>query len=393
MPTFTYEVKEQDGEVQRGTLRGESAEAVARELRAQGYFIVSVEAAARPKVGFAESLKRRVAAPVFYPVSSKHRALFFSSLKALMSAGMGVTEAMSTLSKRTRNRILAHAAAEMAQEAIRGRPMTSVMHKYPAAFTPTALAVMEAGEESGLLEQTAGRLSTYFDKAFEIEQAYRWHTFYPKILLIALVLIPTVPTLVLGSFSSWVSLVLTRSLPLLLGLAIAWYGWRLLVQIPPIKRALDSIKLRLPWFGSLSRRISTGRWARALAMLLAAGVPVHRAMLAAASATDNAAMEEALVREAEGVMHGRTMSEVLAATRHIPDMALDMIGTAERAGSVEDALEKVADYYESETDVGGKQTAMAAGIFFYLLVAVAIAGVVIAFWSSYFNQYADVLGP
>src|SRR4030042_6576622 len=112
MPTFTYEVKEQDGEVQRGTLRGESAEAVARELRAQGYFIVSVEAAARPKVGFAESLKRRGAAPVFYPVSSKHRALFFSSLKALMSAGMGVAEGMSTLSKRTGNRLLAHAAAE-----------------------------------------------------------------------------------------------------------------------------------------------------------------------------------------------------------------------------------------------------------------------------------------
>jgi len=91
MPTFTYEVKQQDGEVQRGTLRGETAEAVARDLRAQGYFIVSVEAVARPKAGFAESLKRRVAAPVFYPVSSKHRALFFSSLKALMSAGMGVT--------------------------------------------------------------------------------------------------------------------------------------------------------------------------------------------------------------------------------------------------------------------------------------------------------------
>ena len=128
-------------------------------------------------------------------------------------------------------------------------------------------------------------------------------------------------------------------------------------------------------------------------MLLGAGVPVHRSLLAAASATDNAAMEEALVREAEGVLHGRTVSEVLAATKHIPDMALDMIATAERAGSVEDALEKVADYYESETDVGGKQTAMAAGIFFYLIVALAIAGVVITFWSGYFQQYGDVLSP
>ncbi len=393
MPQYTYEVREQSGDRRRGTLRGDSAEAVARELRAQGYFVVTVQPTARPSAARAEGFKRRVLAPIFYPVSSKHRALFFSSLRALMSAGMGVSEAMSTLSKRTQNRILAHAAAEMAEEAIRGRPMTSVMGKYPSAFTPAALAVMQAGEESGLLEQTAHRLATYFDKSFEIEQAYRWHTFYPKVLLIALVLIPTAPTLVLGSFGSWLSLILTRSLPILLGVGLVWYGWRVLMQIPAVKRALDAVKLRLPWFGSLSRRISTARWARALAMLLAAGVPVHRSLIAAASATGNAAMEDALVQEAGGVMEGKTVSEVLTATGHLPEMALDMLATAERAGSIEDALEKVADYYESETDVGGKQTAIAAGIFFYLLVALAIGFVVISFWTGYFGQYSDVLGP
>jgi type IV pilus assembly protein PilC len=317
--------------------------------------------------------------------------MFFSMLRALLSSGMNVSEAMGTLSKRTGNRMLAHIAAEMGEEAIRGRPMTSVMRKYPSAFTPAAMAVMEAGEQSGLIEQTAHRLSQYYDKAFETEQAYRWNTFYPKILLIALILIPTAPTLVLGSFSAWVNLVLTRSVPLLLGVAIVWYGWRLVTQLPPVKRALDTIKLWLPWFGSLSRRISTARWARALSMLLSAGVPVHRALVAAASATGNAAMEEALVREAEGVMHGQTVGETLAATKQLPDMAIDMLSTAERAGSIEDALEKVADYYESETDVGGKQTAVAVGIFFYLLVAVAIGFVVITFWTGYFSQYNELL--
>jgi type II secretory pathway component PulF len=73
-------------------------------------------------------------------------------------------------------------------------------------------------------------------------------------------------------------------------------------------------------------------------------------------------------------------------------MALDMLSTAERAGSIEDALEKVAEYYESETDVGGKQTAVAAGIFFYLLVALAIAAVVLSFWQGYFGQYSELLG-
>ncbi len=393
MPTFTYEVKEQDGNVQRGTLEGESVDAVARQLKAQGYFVVSVAPKLSAHTEVAADVERQVLAPVFYPVSSKHRALFFSSLRVLMSAGMGMSEAMRTLSLRTQNRVLSQAAAEMAEAAIAGRPMSTVMRKYPAAFPQVALAVMEAGEESGLIEHTAERLASYFDRTFQLEQTYRWHTFYPKLLLIALIVIPSMPQLILGTFGGWLRMVLGWGLPLLIGIGVLWYGWRLTARVPQLKRALDSIKLAIPWFGSLSRRLSTARWARALSMLLSAGVPVHRSLVTAASACGNSAMEEDLVREAEGVLEGKMVGEVLAASRQIPDMALDMISTAERSGSIENALEKVADYYESETDVGGKQTAVAVGIVFYLLVALAIAVVVIRFWSGYFGGYSEYLSP
>lgn len=129
--------------------------------------------------------------------------------------------------------------------------------------------------------------------------------------------------------------------------------------------------------------MATARWARSLAMLMAAGVPVHRALVAAASASGNAAMERALVREATGVLHGKSVTEVVAASRMMPDMALDMLATAERSGSVEGALEKVAEYYESETDVGGKQTAMVVGVVAYLIIAAIIGGIVISFWYGY----------
>jgi type II secretory pathway component PulF len=391
MPTFTYEAREQTGKVERGTREGESVEAVARELRAKGYFVVTVERVTRQRPEQWETLKRQVLAPIFYPVSSKHRAMFFSSLKALMSSGMSVSEGMSTLAKRTQNHTLKAAAAEMVEEAIRGRPMSAVMGKYPAAFPGVALAVMQAGEQSGLIEQTADRLARYFDRAFESEQMYRWQTFYPKLLLIALLLIPNIKLLIFGGVGAYLHSVFAQSLPLLIAIVALWYGWRLLLRAPQLKRAIDHIKLMLPWFGSLSRRISTARWARALSMLLAAGVPVHRALVAAASATGNAAMEEALVRESEGVLRGQTVSESLAASKHIPEMALDMLSTAERAGSIENALEKVADYYESETDVGGKQTAVAVGLLLYLLLALAIAAVVISFWKGYFGQYDELL--
>jgi type II secretory pathway component PulF len=163
------------------------------------------------------------------------------------------------------------------------------------------------------------------------------------------------------------------------------------LRIPLLRHILDGAKLMLPWFGSLARRIATARWARALSMLLAAGVPVHQALVAAASATGNRAMEKSLVREAEGVLHGRTVSEAVKASRQVPEMALDMLATAERSGSVEGALDKVAEYYESEADVGGKQTAVAMGMLLYLIVALVIAVMVIRFWSGYFAGYGDLL--
>jgi len=393
MPLFTYEVRRPTGQRERGSVEGQTAEAVARELQERGYFVVSVQPVQMPLIerGIWDLFKRRVLAPVFYPVSSKALATYFSSLRALLSAGMSISEAMRTLSHRTRNRTLAHAAHEMLRAAVDGQPMSSVIRKYPAAFSPATIAAIEAGEQSGLIEQTAERLAKYFDRSFELEQTYRWHTFYPKLLVIAAVLIPTAQVLVLQGFQPWLRVVLIRSLPILLAIAIIWYGVRLMLRVGPLRHVLDYIKLLIPWFGSLARRMATARWARALSMLLAAGVPVHRALVAAASATGNKAMETTLAREAEGVLHGSTVAEVVRVSRQIPDMALDMLATAERSGSVEGALDKVAEYYESEADVGGKQTAVAMGLLLYLIVALVIAAMVIRFWSGYFAGFGELM--
>jgi len=75
----------------------------------------------------------------------------------------------------------------------------------------------------------------------------------------------------------------------------------------------------------------------------------------------------------------------VVASRVVPPMAVDLLSAAEKSGSVEDALDKVAEYYESETEVGGKQTAVAVGTGIYLLIAALIAGVVIKFWLGYFR--------
>ena len=126
-------------------------------------------------------------------------------------------------------------------------------------------------------------------------------------------------------------------------------------------------------------------------MLIRAGVPLHQAILAAAATSGNSEVERSLVEAAGGVQKGEQLADVFARLRYMPRMAKDMVATAERAGSVEEALDKIADYYESETEIGGKQTAMMIGVLLFLLAAVIIGSIVIKFWSGYFGQLANAV--
>ena len=392
MLRFAYEVRQSNGEIQRGLMEAESAQTVERHLIAQGYEILSLHpvvtpVAARPW----EPFTRRVLAPILYPVSSKMLAQFFVSLRVLLSAGMTLAEAMLTLSRQSRNPTLKRAARQIAEAAARGRPMSSILRRYPAAFSPATMAAIDAAEESGMMELTADRLSKYYDRTYQLELTYRWQTFYTKILLVAALVLPTVPTLVLQGPALWFAELWHRALPWLLAIIAVWYGWRVLVRIPVLSQGIDRLKLLLPWFGSLARRMGTARWARALSMLSAAGVPVHRALVAAAAACGNKAMEASLLREADGVLRGRTLAEVARASREIPEAALDLLAISERSGSTEDVLDKVAEYYESETEVGGKQTATAVGVLAYLAIAFYIAMIVIQWWGAHLQGVSGMI--
>ena len=391
MARFAYEVRGPTGQTERGTLEGKNTQVVTRALQAQGYFVLSVRPAATTRPSDQRERLRQSVAAIFYPISSKSLAIFFTSLRVLLSTGMNVSQAMRVLSEQTGSPMLAEAAREMSEEAARGRPMSEVLTRYAAAFSPTTVAVMQAGEESGMVEQTADRLAKHYDRSFQLEQSYRWQTFYPKLLVAAAILLPTVPALILGGFGAWLRLLLSRSLPLVVGITIAWYGWRALRNIESISEAIDRLKLSLPWFGKLARKTATARWARALATLSSAGVPVHRAMVVAAAASGNKAMEKSLVKEAHRVLEGRSLTEVIAASRAVPPMTVVLLTAAERSGSYEQALEKVAEYYESETEVGGKQTAVAVGMGLYLLIALIIAIMVISFWGGYFHSFLQYM--
>jgi len=393
MPLFRFEARDGGGTNISGELEAASEREAARQLHSQGYFVVRLLRKKGSAAALPSGLWRGVLEPVLRPVGSKALAVFFSSFASMLASGMSMHEAAANLAERAPGRTLRRAAREMAEAALRGQPITTIAPHYPAAFPPFVIAILEAGGASGMLEGAMKRLADYFSRAHELELQFRFETFYPKLLIIALILIPTLPTLVMQGIHAWLREVLTRSLPWVIAIVAAWYGWRLLMRVKLLRLGVDRVKLSIPMIGSIVRRNAVSKWCRAMAMLYGAGVPLRTAVETAGSASGNAALAARTQALAYKVMEGQPVSAIMAESGDFPDMAINMMITGERSGSVEASLEKVAEFCEAESLTAGKQTAVLVGVLFYLAVAAAFAFFVLSFWMGYYGGLLQMAEP
>jgi len=403
MQTFRYEARTNTGERVRGDLEAESERGAVEKIRQMGYWVVRLKqtAAARERLNWHQFLARGYFSFIFHRVNAKGLAIWYRSLADLLDAGMNLHEAALTLSQRTSNRTLRQVTREIVEHALRGEPMSPVLERYPSVFPLYAKALVQTGEESGLLHDTLEQLAAFHDRIYELQMAFRLETFYPKIVLFMFLIIPPIIPAVAGSSSvghlvfNWriyLSTLIGNTAGIALGLIGFWFLWRLLMQFAPIRQGWGRIKLLIPGIGGILRRTSLARWARSMAMLLRAGVPLRRGIEASASATGNEAMAAAILAQMPHVLGGAPLSTIMERAHEFPAQAIDMVMTGERSGNIDKMLDKMAEYYEAEATVAGKQTAMITGVVFYLAVAVLVGIFVISFWVSYFSNLLGSMG-
>lgn len=174
----------------------------------------------------------------------------------------------------------------------------------------------------------------------------------------------SVPALILALVGSF--------LPALLIIAAVWYGWRALMQFPKARIVVDCTKISLPWLGQVFRKIATSNFCSALSMLYGAGVPLHEALVVSGEASNNAAISDSITRCAPDVMEGKSIAAIMRASGEFPALAVDMMAVGEKAGRVEESIDKVAEYLAAESTEAGGKSAMTVSIVAYLFIALLI---------------------
>ncbi|MGQ9881756.1 MAG: type II secretion system F family protein, partial [Armatimonadota bacterium] len=255
------------------------------------------------------------------------------------------------------------------------------------------IALIQAGEEGGLLDNMLARRADSLERDCKLPLIIRAGTFYPKVLLVAGIFIPKIPILVVGGgLIPYLRETVGWAGPILLAVLAIVALVRIALQVEPLREAYDSLKLMVPGIGGLVRQLAMARFSRAMAALFSAGVPLQRAIAISALAADNYYLTKRLRSAVTAVEHGQSLSSAFQQTGVMPPLVLDMLRTGESTGSVDAMMDKVAEYYEQETDVKSHQAVIALSVGVYLLIALWIASMIIGFWQGYASGGGAFLG-
>jgi len=276
------------------------------------------------------------------------------------------------LAEQTANKKLMAIILDVQKEVEAGQTLSSVMRKYPTAFSNLFIGLIRAGEVGGVLEESLQRLSQFLEKDVELRRKVKSAMTYPVIVMtVALAIVIGLVTLILPKFMQLftdlgmkedsfpqMTLMLMQFSHFLTGnwyialggLAIFLVLFRMFIRTKFGKRTYDRFKLSMPVFGGLNHKICLARFSRTLGTLLVSGVPILQALETVAGTVDNDIISEAILEARSRIREGDQIGEPLRKSKQFPPMVVQMISIGEESGALDSMLTKIADFYEQEVD-------------------------------------------
>lgn len=322
MSAFLYEALNDKGRTVQGLIEADSPKTARADLRAQGLVPIHVKPVGMPK---GRGLKRVIwQAPVF---SASEHAIWLRQLASLLLAGLPLERCLAAMADDARTPRQTELMAQLRSEVHAGQGLAKAMAEHPQTFKPIDVAVIAAGEQSGQLGEVLDALARDAQARLELRSKVLAAMLYPSIVsVISLAIV----LFLLGSVVPRIAEVFTASrqaLPLLtrlmLGLSEAvqagwpallmtaigvWLIHRMVVSDPQRRVRWDAFVLRWPLVGRMSLLYHSARMAATLSLLIGAGVPLLRALQAAADTLGNAALRQNALALVDWVREGAPLT-------------------------------------------------------------------------------------
>ena len=340
----------------------------------------------------------------------KDKAVFASKLATLVDAGVPIVRSLDLMASQQRLPMFKRALMKVSLDVNEGSAMGTAMSKWPKVFDQLSIAMVEAGEAGGVLDESLKRLAKLLEDNARLKNQIKGALGYPiTVLVIAILvflgmtifLIPTFAEIFedLGAelplftqFMVDLSKLLRSSFSLLLTgvlLACAWIFNRY-YSTHQGRRQIDRLKLRIPLFGTLIIKTATAQFCRIFSSLIRAGVPILMSLEIASETAGNAIISDAILESRTLVQEGVLLSAALIRQKVLPDMALNMLAIGEETGEMDQMLSKVADFYEDEVSTSVKALTSMLEPAMIVVVGVIVGSILLAMYLPMFTVFDQI---
>ncbi len=340
----------------------------------------------------------------------KDKAVFASKLATLVDAGVPIVRSLDLMASQQRLPMFKRALMKVSLDVNEGSAMGTAMSKWPKVFDQLSIAMVEAGEAGGVLDESLKRLAKLLEDNARLKNQIKGALGYPvTVLVIAILvflgmtifLIPTFAEIFedLGAelplftqFMVDLSKLLRSSFSLLLTgvLLVCTWIFNRYYSTHQGRRQIDRLKLRIPLFGNLIIKTATAQFCRIFSSLIRAGVPILMSLEIASETAGNAIISDAILESRTLVQEGVLLSAALIRQKVLPDMALNMLAIGEETGEMDQMLSKVADFYEDEVSTSVKALTSMLEPAMIVVVGVIVGSILLAMYLPMFTVFDQI---
>jgi len=372
MPVYRYRASSAAGDARAGVVEAGDLDQAIDVVHRMGLTPIrlDVSSPSRPETARRSLFQKRVA--------TRDLILFVRQLETMLEAGLPILSSLEILHQQTAHPVLKAAIDRVRADVEQGSTLTEALSRHPRCFPNVFVSLIHAGEEGGLLAAMLDRVGGLLEYEEETEQRIRSATFYPMLIVAELgvaflVLVKFVlprfaslfrnldaelplPTRILIGASDFFDKYWYLVIMVLLGGAAGFVVWS---RSERGRRRVDRWILTAPLFGPIFQKTIMSRFARVLAALIAAGIPILQALAVSRGVAGNKIVEDEIDRMRDGVTAGMALAESVQGRDVFPPLVVKMLAVGQETGAIDKMLVRVARYFDRDVDYAVKNLSTA----------------------------------
>jgi type IV pilus assembly protein PilC len=401
MSTYVFKAMDLAGVKARGELEADSKQAVSDQLKQRGLIVLEIAD---------KHSSREIALPFSKSINASELAIFSRQLATMITSGMSILRALYVLEWQTENKFLKETIVAVRKDVEAGLSLSDSLARHPKVFNPLFVAMTQAGEAGGVLEDALLRVADQLEKDASLRRQIKSAMVYPTLVIVFAVgvmmaLVAFLVPVFEGVFKQFGGeLPSITKVSVFLSHAVTGYWWLIFLLAAGTATAFikwkkstwgrpqwDHFRLHIPMkIGAIVQQVAVARWSRTLASLTSAGVPLLLALDITGRTGGNVAIEEAMEGVIASVKRGGTIAAPLAQAPIFPVMVTHMVGVGEETGALDTMLDKIAEFYEDQVEASVKALTSILEPIMIIVIGGIVGFIVISMYLPLFTVYNNI---